>query len=51
MLHIVENKEFDRLPGQMAHDGSGRPMNTLLHTRDGQLCDVIVDKAALGRNL
>ena len=46
MLHIVENKEFDRLPGQMAQTAR-EAYDTLLHTRDGQLCDVIVDKAAL----
>lgn len=46
MLHIVENKEFSRLPGKMA-EAAQDAYDTLLHTRDGQLCDVIVDKAAL----
>lgn len=46
MLKIVENKEFERLPGKMAAAAQDA-YDTLLHTRDGQLCDVIVDKAAL----
>ncbi|MEJ8733622.1 MULTISPECIES: V0D/AC39 family V-type ATPase subunit [Mediterraneibacter] len=46
MLRIIENKEFEKLPGQMAQTAR-EAYDTLLHTRDGQLCDVIVDKAAL----
>lgn len=46
MLQIVENKDFDRLPGNMAQTAK-EAYDTLLHTRDGQLCDIIVDKAAL----
>ncbi len=46
MLNIVESKEFGRLPGNMAAVAQ-EAYDTLLHTRDGQLCDVIVDKAAL----
>lgn len=46
MLSIVENKEFERLPGNMA-TAAQDAYDTLLHTRDGQLCDVIIDKAAL----
>lgn len=46
MVQIVENKEFYRLPGNMAEAGQ-EAFNTLLRTRDGQLCDLIVDKAAL----
>ncbi len=46
MLSIVENKEFGRLPGKMAAAAQDA-YDTLLHTRDGQLCDVIIDKAAL----
>ncbi len=46
MLSIVENKEFERLPGNMAAAAQDA-YDTLLHTRDGQLCDVIIDRAAL----
>ncbi len=46
MMRIVENKEFDRLPGRMP--GIAREaFETLLHTGDGQLCDVMIDRAAL----
>ena len=46
MLRIVENKEFSRLPGKMP-EAAQDAYDTLLHTRDGQLCDVIIHKAAL----
>lgn len=46
MLQIVRNKEFQRLPGNMGN-AAAEAYDTLLHTRDGQLCDVIVDRAAL----
>lgn len=46
MLQIVQNKEFQRLPSHMAQ-AAAEAYDTLLHTGDGQLCDVIVDKAAL----
>lgn len=46
MLELVENKQFDLLPGNMA-EAAREAYDTLLHTRDGQLCDVIVDRAAL----
>ena len=42
----IEERHFDLLPERMrtvAEEG----FNTLLHTRDGQLLDVLVDKAAL----
>ena len=46
MLDIIKKKEFGRLPGFM--DGIVREAyETLLHTQDGQLCDIMVDKAAL----
>lgn len=46
MMRIVENKEFDRLPGRMS--GIAREaFETLLHTGDGQLCDIMIDRAAL----
>lgn len=46
MLSIVENKAFERLPGNMEATAK-EAYETLLQTRDGQLCDVIVDRAAL----
>lgn len=46
MLEIVKNKEFGRLPSMMSEAGQ-EAYDTLLHTGDGQLCDVILDRAAL----
>ena len=42
----VREKDFDALPEYMA--GVAREaFETLLHTKDGQLCDVMIDRAAL----
>ena len=46
MLRIIENREFSRLPGSMGRVAE-EALETLLHTRDGQLCDVLIDRAAL----
>ncbi len=46
MLEIIRSKDFSRLPENMAA-AARDAYETLLHTRDGQLCDVIIDKAAL----
>lgn len=46
MLQIVENKDFSRLPDGM-RQVAGEALETLLHTGDGQLCDIMIDKAAL----
>lgn len=46
MLRIIENKEYSKLPGNMPAVAQ-EAFETLLHTRDGQLCDIIVDRAAL----
>jgi len=46
MLEIVREKDFGRLPPNMQH-AAEEAYETLLHTRDGQLCDVIIDRAAL----
>ncbi|MDO4313443.1 MAG: V-type ATPase subunit [Eubacteriales bacterium] len=46
MLDIVREKDFGRLPKSM-QEAAGEAYESLLHTRDGQLCDVIIDKAAL----
>ena len=46
ILAAVKEHEFGDLPEQMR--GVAREaFETLLHTRDGQLCDLIVDKGAL----
>lgn len=46
MAQIVREKKFDALPRYMSHVAE-EAFETLLHTRDGQLCDIIIDKAAL----
>lgn len=46
MEEILQAKEFSRLPDFMSV-AAAEAYETLLHTRDGQLCDVIIDKAAL----
>ena len=46
MLQIVESREFSRLPGNMSRVAE-EAFEALLHTRDGQLCDIMIDKAAL----
>ena len=46
MLEIIKNKEFGRLPETMA-GAAQEAYDALLHTGDGQLCDVIIDRAAL----
>lgn len=46
MLSIVENKEFSRLPGNMGA-AAAEAVDALLQTGDGQLCDIIIDRAAL----
>ena len=46
MLAIVKEKELDRLPKEM-QEAAGEAYESLLHTRDGQMCDVIIDRAAL----
>jgi V/A-type H+/Na+-transporting ATPase subunit C len=46
MLSIIQEKDFSRLPAYMA-EAAEEAYETLLHTRDGQLCDIIIDKAAL----
>lgn len=46
MFALVQNKEFDKLPGKMPATAR-EAFDTLLHTRDGQLCDLIIDRATL----
>ncbi len=43
---IISKKEFYRLPKNM-EAAAQDAYETLLHTRDGQLCDVIIDQACL----
>lgn len=46
MAEIVRKKEFDRLPASMRR-AAAEAYEALLRTGDGQLCDVIIDRAAL----
>lgn len=46
ILAAVREKRFEDLPSFMS-EAAREAFETLLHTRDGQLCDVIVDQAAL----
>ena len=46
ILEAVRSRDFASLPEYMA-DAAAEAFETLLHTRDGQLCDVIVDRATL----
>ncbi len=46
MFALVGTKEFDKLPGNMPATAR-EAFDTLLHTRDGQLCDLIIDHATL----
>ena len=46
MLDAVKNNNFSALPKDMAV-AAENAYKTLLQTRDGQLCDVIIDKASL----
>ena len=42
----IQNREFQNLPAHMAGPAE-EAYKALLHTQDGQLCDIIIDKAAL----
>ena len=46
MFALVQNKEFDKLPGNMSATAR-EALDSLLHTRVGQLCDLIIDLATL----
>lgn len=46
ILNAVKEHDFTKLPERMRAAGE-EAFQTLLHTQDGQLCDVIIDKAAL----
>ncbi len=46
LREIVEKKEFGKLPPEM-EKAAEEALETLIHTGDGQLCDVIIDRACL----
>ena len=46
MLEIIREKEFGRLPANMSQ-AAQQACEALLHAGDGQLCDIIIDRAAL----
>lgn len=46
IIEAVKAHDFARLPEKMRSAGK-EAFDTLLHTHDGQFCDVIIDKAAL----
>ncbi|WP_417030096.1 V0D/AC39 family V-type ATPase subunit [Blautia hydrogenotrophica] len=46
MMEIISEKNFSKLPKSMSRVAE-EAYETFLHTRDGQLCDIMVDKAAL----
>ena len=46
MMEIISEKNFSRLPESMVQVAQ-EAYETFLHTGDGQLCDIMVDKAAL----
>ena len=46
MLRIVYEKDFEKLPEHM-QEAAAEALKVMLQTRDGQLCDIIVDRALL----
>ena len=46
MVRIVSKRDWQALPANM-RAAAEEAYETFLHTRDGQLCDIIVDRAAL----
>ena len=46
MCDAVAQRDFSILPEPM-REAAAEAMETLLHTHDGQLCDLIIDRAAL----
>lgn len=45
-VEIIEKKDFSLLPSYMT-EAAKEAYETLLHTSDGQLCDIIIDRATL----
>ena len=50
MLRIVRDKDYSALPEHM-RAVVPEAYDTMLHTRDGQLCDIMVDRACLDATL
>ena len=46
MLEIIREKDFGRLPANMSQ-AARQAYEALLHAGDGQLCDILIDRAAL----
>lgn len=46
LVKLVQERDFQRLPKPMA-DAAAEAYEVMLHTRDGQLCDLILDRACL----
>lgn len=46
ILKAINERDYTLLPEHM-REAAQEALQTLLHTRDGQLCDIIIDKAAL----
>jgi len=46
MVGYIKAKDFSALPANMA-EAAKEAYETLLHTGDGQLCDIMIDQAAL----
>ena len=46
MMRILQDKDYGALPDHM-QAAAEEAYSTLLHTRDGQLCDIIIDRAQL----
>lgn len=46
IMERVKERDFSGLPSMMS-EAAAEAFDTLLHTRDGQLCDVIIDRACL----
>ncbi len=46
MVRIIREKDYGALPENM-REAAQEAVETLLHTGDGQLCDIIIDKATM----
>ena len=46
MLRIIREKDFKALPENM-QEAAEEAVETLLHSGDGQLCDIIIDRATM----
>ena len=46
MTRIIREKDYQALPENM-REAASEAVDTLLHSGDGQLCDVIIDRATM----